>query len=140
MSEIRQIWIRPIIGEHKPPDDQIWAIVEYMVGYCPTTRKYFNEMANLLKDSFPEVVLNDVGFGKVHTSSCCQSFTIVHWGGLIAKKNYKDWHMTVSWSHNHCFNSDEEKQVVAFEADRLVEELTKLTGNSIYKASQDYYY
>lgn len=58
-------------------DDECHITVHHLVGYCPQTLKYYQQMAELLKRSFPTIKLENVGCHHVTHSNCVKGFTLV---------------------------------------------------------------
>lgn len=139
MSHIKQIWVRPLVKDG--PDDPLYVEIHYLIGYCSNNMGQFKIMSKVLKDAFPEVVLDDVDCSKVHKSDRYKSFTIVSWRGRIEKKVYPDWRMTVEWhprpidSANHPHAEEENTK-----ATKLAEELSELYGDKVYESLPEYYF
>lgn len=55
--------------------------VHVLVGYCPQTIPYYQQMIKELQKTFPTAKVKDVELGKVTKSSCVDGFTLITWSG-----------------------------------------------------------
>ena len=112
MSHHHYIYVSP--ESLASQDDECFITVHHLVGYCPQTLEYYQQMAKLLKRSFPTIDLKSVGCHHVTHSDRVKGFTLVavqfeakkadvglpnaaEWAKLV-KKNDEDKH---SGEHPH---------------------------------------
>ena len=88
MSERRYIYWRKDMPKK---DGLTFANVHLLIGYNQGTIADFQQMADKLRETFPQAGNDKIGAGRVHKSSFVNGFSIVTWGNYIPEGDYPDW-------------------------------------------------
>lgn len=66
--------VRPYLGPQS-------VNVDVLVGYCPQTIPYYQQMIKELQKTFKKAKIKDINLGQVKKSRCVQGFTLISWNG-----------------------------------------------------------
>ncbi len=88
MGQYRYIYWRKDISQK---DGKSFANVHLLIGYNQATIKDLQEMADELRETFPQATDDKIRGGKVFMSSYVNGFTVVAWNGHIPRAEYPGW-------------------------------------------------
>ena len=91
MSTYRYIYWRPDLSKK---EGNRFANVHLLVGYNQRTITDFQEMADDLRQTFPQATNDEISCGLVTKSSYCQSFSLIMWNSHIPEGEYPGWQLT----------------------------------------------
>ncbi|MBU1163929.1 hypothetical protein KKA15_00010 [Patescibacteria group bacterium] len=69
----------------------MFANVHLLVGYNQASLTDLREMADVLRETFPQATDEEIQYGKVFESSMVQGFTIITWASHIPEAEYPGW-------------------------------------------------
>lgn len=80
----------------KPANEkgEVLANVHLIVGYNQGTIADFLEMAEVLRETFPQATNDKIRGGMIYKSSSYLNKTIIAWDAYIPKGDYPGWHQS----------------------------------------------
>ena len=63
----------------------------FLIGYTQGTLCDLKEMADELRETFPQATDEEITCGKVIASRYVKGFTLIAWSGVVEKKEYPGW-------------------------------------------------
>lgn len=89
MAMYKYIYWRP--DAQKQVDGMTFANVHVLVGYNQCSLVDFRQMADQLRETFPQARDEEIIVGKVFASSYVKGFAIVTWNAHIPAAEYPGW-------------------------------------------------